>query len=83
MLNNALQRSTYSKDGKAYKYSVLPFFTSNKNSKLYHTPYKTSLTTMNTNNNTLSLYSNQSRYRGRSQQLSKSKPPIKNINNIQ
>lgn len=64
MFNNTLQRS-YSKQSNPYKYSCLPF-SSNKSSKKYHTPFKASITTMNTNNNTLSLYSNQSRYRCRS-----------------
>ena len=60
MFNNTLQRSTLSKLSHPTKYSnhLSRYFTSSRKD----TMHKSNLTTMHTNNNTLSLYSNQSRY---------------------
>lgn len=60
MFNNILQRSTLSKQSHPAKYTnhLSHLFTSNRKDTLH----KSNLTTMHTNNNTLSLYSNQSRY---------------------
>lgn len=60
MFNNTLQRSTLSKHSQPTKYTkpLSRYFASNRKD----TMHKSNLTTMHTNNNTFSLYSNQSRY---------------------
>jgi hypothetical protein len=57
MFNSNLKNSYHSKRPKSIEPRTMPYFSTAKSSKKYYTPFKSNLTTMNTNNNTLSLYS--------------------------
>ena len=56
MFNSTL-KSHHSKRPKSIEPHTMPYFSTAKSSKKYYTPFNSNLTTMNTNNNTLSLYS--------------------------
>lgn len=60
MFNNTLKTSSNKRPRSLLQHTIAQYSTI-KSSKKYYTPYKSSLTTANTNNNTLSLYSNYSK----------------------
>jgi hypothetical protein len=57
MYNSSLGSSFIGKKSKSSDFKTLQLFSTSKNSKKYYTPFKTNLTTANTNNNTLSITS--------------------------
>lgn len=52
MYNSSLGSSFIGKKSKSSDFKTLQLYSTSKNSKKYYTPFKTNLTTANTNNNT-------------------------------
>ena len=57
MYNSSLGNSFIGKKSKSSDFKTLQLYSTSKNSKKYYTPFKTNLTTANTNNNTLTITS--------------------------